>query len=56
MLYTRCGVNGRFNDAGNTGVDYIGVRTAQGGVDHDNRKINGRNAVNADALIGNNAE
>ena len=50
------GVDGRFDDAGDGGIDHIRIRAAQGGGDHDNGEINGRNAVNADALIGDEAE
>ena len=50
------GVDGRFNDTGDAGVDHIGIRTTQSRVDHDDREINGRHPVHADFLVGNNAE
>ena len=56
MIDARRGVDGGFNDAGDAGVDYVRVRTAQGGVNHNHREINRRNTVDADALIRDEAE
>ena len=50
------GVNGGFNDAGDGSIDHIGICTAQSGGDHNDGKVDIGNAVDADALIGDDAE
>ena len=56
MLNAGRGVNGRFDDTGDAGVDHIRIRATQGGVDHDDGEVDGGHPVHAYFLIGNNAE
>ena len=51
MLNAGRGVDGRFDNAGDTGVHYIRVGAPQYGVDHNNGEINRRNTVDTNALI-----